>query len=129
MPVELTVLALVGLLALVQILLVSTLAAPGQPKGWNAGPRDTDVPLPARAKRLQRALSNLYETLPIFGIAVLVTVISGQSSTFTATCAWIYLGARVLYVPAYAFGWSPWRSLIWMIGTLATVVLLIAALI
>jgi uncharacterized MAPEG superfamily protein len=35
------------------------------------------------------------------------------------------LGARVAYVPAYAFGLSPWRSLIWMVGLFATLTLLL----
>jgi uncharacterized MAPEG superfamily protein len=30
----------------------------------------------------------------------------------------------VLYVPAYAFGWNPWRSLIWAVGFLATVAMI-----
>ena len=52
-----------------------------------------------------------------------------QSTTTTQTCAWIYLGARIAYVPAYALGLSPWRSVIWFIGLLATTSMLIAALI
>ena len=39
-----------------------------------------------------------------------------------------YLAARILYIPAYALGWSPWRSLIWSVGLLATIVMLLAAL-
>jgi uncharacterized MAPEG superfamily protein len=31
-------------------------------------------------------------------------------------------------VPAYAFGWAPWRSLIWAVGFLATLIMLLAAL-
>ena len=44
------------------------------------------------------------------------------------TCAWVYLGARVLYVPAYASGVYLVRSLIWTVGFGATVVMLLAAL-
>jgi uncharacterized MAPEG superfamily protein len=51
-----------------------------------------------------------------------------KSSPLTATCGWAYLAARILYVPAYAFGWQPWRSLIWSVGLLATTVMLVAAL-
>lgn len=39
------------------------------------------------------------------------------------------LAARILFVPAYAFGWQPWRSLIWSVGFLATTVMLVAALV
>jgi uncharacterized MAPEG superfamily protein len=37
--------------------------------------------------------------------------------------------ARVLYIPAYYFGWAPWRSLIWFVGFTATTLILLAALI
>ena len=39
-----------------------------------------------------------------------------------------YGAARVLYIPAYYFGWVPWRSLIWAVGFLATTLMLLAAL-
>ena len=55
--------------------------------------------------------------------------LADQGSAFTAACAWVYLAARVLYVPAYLLGWVPWRSLIWAVGFLATMALLLAALI
>ena len=36
--------------------------------------------------------------------------------------------ARILYVPAYYYGLNPWRSLIWAVGFLATLLMLLAAL-
>ena len=65
----------------------------------------------------------------LFSIACVVVTLAGQSSLFTTVCAFAYLGARVLYIPAYAFGWVPWRSLIWAVGYLATAAMLVAALI
>ncbi|MEM6577017.1 MAG: MAPEG family protein, partial [Pseudomonadota bacterium] len=41
---------------------------------------------------------------------------------------WAYLAARLLYIPAYYFGWAPWRSYIWMVGFAATSLMLIAVL-
>ena len=79
--------------------------------------------------RLKRALENHFEGLILFTLAVVVVTLSGQSTTFTAICAWTYLLARVLYVPAYAFDLTPWRTIVWSIGFLATVLMLIAALI
>jgi uncharacterized MAPEG superfamily protein len=64
----------------------------------------------------------------MFTLAVVVVTLSGQSSAFTAACAWTYLAARILYIPAYAFGLTPWRSWIWLVGFLATVAMLLAAL-
>ena len=81
-----------------------------------------------RTGRLGRALDNHFEALILFGIAAVVITVTGQSSTLTATCAWIYLAARVVYVPAYAMGLRPHRSVIWAIGLFATLIMLIAAL-
>ncbi len=83
---------------------------------WNMSPRDqADMPpLSDMAKRLDRAQANLYETMPIFIGAVLVAHISGRADALTALGAHLYLFGRVLYVPLYAFGLSPWRSLVWV---------------
>ena len=82
----------------------------------------------ARPGRAQRALNNHFEGLILFTLAVLVVTLGGQASGLTATCAWIYLIARVLYVPAYLFGWTPWRSVIWGIGATATLIMILASL-
>jgi uncharacterized MAPEG superfamily protein len=83
---------------------------------WNMSPRDqADMPpLSDMAKRLERAQGNLYETLPIFIAAVLIAHVSGRADTLTALGAHIYLFGRILYLPLYAFGLSPWRSLVWI---------------
>jgi len=92
------------------------------------GPRDAPFDKPGLSGRLHRALTNHTEGLVLFAIAALVIAVSGQSTAFTAACGWIYLAARVLYVPAYAFGWTPGRTLIWMAGFFATMAMLVAAL-
>jgi uncharacterized MAPEG superfamily protein len=95
----------------------------------SARDRDPSRPLSDLGGRLQRALNNHFEGLILFTIACVVITLSDQSTTFTATCAWVYLVARILYIPAYAFGLTPWRSLIWAVGFLATTFMLFAALI
>lgn len=132
---ELTALALAGLLQVVQFALMSVPANLELGPGKTLGPRDPDrlgKPLieqvSPRTGRLFRALNNHFEGLILFTLAVVVVTLSGQSSGFTAACAWAYLAARVLYVPAYAFGLVPWRSLIWMVGFGATTLMLLAAL-
>ncbi|MEY8883029.1 MAPEG family protein [Donghicola sp. XS_ASV15] len=135
MTTELTVLTLAALLQVVQFVLMSVPANLELGQGKTLGPRDPDrlgKPLieqvSVRTGRLFRALNNHFEGLILFSIACLVITVSGQSTALTGTCAWIYLIARVLYVPAYAFGWVPWRSLIWAVGFLATTLMLVAAL-
>ena len=79
--------------------------------------------------RIKRALDNHFEGLLLFAIACIVITVSDQSTPLTTTCAWIYLAARVLYIPAYVFGWVPWRSLIWAMGFLTTTIMLFSILI
>lgn len=126
---ELTVLALAALLQLVQFILYSITG--NQQAGVEAGlgPRDKKHEMTGTAGRLQRALNNHFEGLIMFTIAVVVVTLGNQSTGVTQAAAWVYLAARVLYVPAYVFGWIPWRSVIWMIGLAATMTMIIAALI
>jgi uncharacterized MAPEG superfamily protein len=132
---ELTALALAGLLQAVQYVLMAVPANLELGKAKTLSPRDPDrlgKPLidqvSPRTGRLFRALNNHFEALILFTLAVTVVTLSSQSTPFTATCAWVYLVARVLYVPAYAFGLVPWRSLIWAVGFLATVAMIGASL-
>ncbi len=129
---ELTVLALAGLLQAVQYVLMSVPANLELGARRTVSPRDgRDIrdDLSPRTARLLRALDNHFEALILFTLAAVVVTLAERSSAFTAACAWIYLGARILYVPAYWFGLAPWRSLIWMTGFLATVAMILAALI
>lgn len=128
MTTELIALTLAALLQCAQFMLYSVLANMQVDLKTALGPRDAPVELTGIAGRAKRAMSNHFEGLILFTIAVLVITLSDQSTATTQTAAWAYLVARILYVPAYAFGLSPWRSLIWMVGFLATVVMLLAAL-
>jgi uncharacterized MAPEG superfamily protein len=111
-------LAGVLVLALIQILLFDVARTSQYGLKWNMSPRDqTDMPpLSDMAKRLERAQANLYETLPIFIGAILLAHVSGKADGLTALGAHIYLFARILYVPLYAYGLSPWRSVVWVIS-------------
>ena len=127
---ELTALTLAGLLQMVQFILFAVPANLELGTRYTSGPRDRapEHPLSTRTARLQRALNNHFEALILFTLAVVVVTLSGQSSAVTQTAAWAFLGARILYVPAYAFGWRPWRSAIWGVGWFATLTMLVAAL-
>lgn len=126
---ELTVLALAALLQLGQIGLAGAVMNRDVGPAWNASPRDTQPEFPPLTGRLRRAVSNHFEALCLFTIAVVVVTLSGAAGALTAACAWIYLACRVIYVPAYAFGWTPWRSVVFGIGAAATLVMILAALV
>ncbi len=131
MPPELTALALAGLLQAVQFVLFAVPANLELGTGYTSSARDKPPSrqLSTVTARLQRAMNNHFEGLILFTIAVLVVVLGNQSSGVTVACAWAYLAARILYIPAYAYGLRPWRSAIWAVGFFATVAMLIAALI
>jgi uncharacterized MAPEG superfamily protein len=132
---ELTALTLAALLQVVQYVLMSVPANMELGTGKTMSPRDPHrlgKPLIEQVSpqtgRLFRALNNHFEGLILFTIACVVITLSDQSSPFTAACAYTYLIARILYVPAYFFGLVPWRSLIWATGFIATTLMLGAAL-
>lgn len=129
---ELTALTLAALLQVVQFVLMAVPANLELGQGRTLGTRDKgglEPQLSPRTARLYRAMNNHFEGLILFSIACVVISLSQQSTPFTTTCAYIYLVARIAYVPAYAFGWVPWRSYIWCTGFLATTAMLVAALI
>ena len=125
---ELTALALAVLLQVVQIGLYSHVARKQVGTRTALLPRDEPVVLTGLAGRAQRAMNNHFEGLLLFAIAVMLVTLSGKASGFTAAMGWIYLAARALYVPAYLFGWVPWRSLVWTAGFFATTAMVLAAL-
>jgi uncharacterized MAPEG superfamily protein len=128
---ELTTLALAALLQAVQFILFAVPANLELGTGYTSSARDRPPSrqLSEKTARLQRALNNHFEGLILFTIAALVVTLSDQSTPFTATCAYAYLVARLLYIPAYAFGWRPWRSAIWAVGFFATNAMIVASLI
>ena len=128
---ELTALALAGLLQAGQFALFAIPANMQLGTGYTSSPRDRPPSrqLSVVAGRLQRALNNHFEGLILFTLAVVVVTLGNQSSAVTQYAAYIYLAARVLYVPAYAFGLRPWRSAIWAIGFFATLTMIVASLI
>ncbi len=127
---ELTVLALAGLLQFAQMIAFSLAAQRQIGRRAAMGNRDdlAGHALSGRAGRLQRALNNHFEGLILFTIAVVVVTLGQKASTLTAILAWTYLGARILYVPAYVRGWVPGRSIIWAVGFLATILMIMASL-
>jgi len=128
---ELTALALAGLLQAGQFGLFAVPANMELGVGYTSSARDRppSKPMSPVTGRLQRAMNNHFEGLILFTLAVVVVTLGQQSTPTTQTCAWIYLIARVLYIPAYALGLRPWRSVVWGVGFFATLIMIVAALI
>lgn len=128
MSAETTALALAALLQVAQIGLAGAVMNRDVGAKWNAGPRDGQPEFSALTGRLRRAVDNHFEGLILFTIAVLLVSLADTGNVLTAICAWAYLVARVLYIPAYAYGWAPWRSVIWAVGFVATLVMIVTSL-
>ena len=128
MPVELKVLGYAALLQFVQFIVMAIPVNLQLGVAYTGGNRDEQRQATGMAGRLKRALDNHFEGLILFTIAVVVVVLGEASSPLTESCAWAYLWARILYVPAYASGIYLVRSLIWTVGFVATAIMLIAAL-
>lgn len=117
MTTELTILGWTLVLAIFQILLPSQFRTKETGVAFNASPRDTDgPPVGVVTGRLQRAQKNLFETLPLFIAAILIAHVADIHTLYTYWGAWIYLIARVVYVPLYAFGIPYIRSFVWVIS-------------
>jgi len=127
---ELTALTLAALLQALQYLLYAVPANLELGPGYTMSARDREPskPLSEKTARLGRALTNHFEGLILFTIACVTITLADKSTAFTAACAYAYLAARVLYIPAYYYGLRPGRSLIWAVGFLATLLMLLAAL-
>jgi uncharacterized MAPEG superfamily protein len=116
MTADLFALSGVLVLAIVHILAFDIARTAQYGLKWNMSPRDQkNMPeLSDIAKRLERAQANLFETLPIFIGAVLTAHVTGQADHITEIGANVYFLARLLYLPLYAYGLSPWRSIVWV---------------
>ncbi len=125
MPVELKIAALGALLLLVHIFAAVHLKTKQYGRKWNVGARDEALPpLDPVAGRLARAQANFQETFPIAIVALLGVVIAGRTNAWTALGGWIWLAARTIYLPLYAFGVPVVRTVAFTISIAGLVMVL-----
>jgi len=94
---------------------------------WIASARDEQVPaLTGAAGRLERALNNYLETFPFFAALVLVAHAAGVHSPLTVWGSFLFLGARVVYLPLYALAVPLVRSLVWNVAAIGMLLFVIA---
>jgi uncharacterized MAPEG superfamily protein len=129
MTTELTLLGWTLVLALAQILLPAFLRNGETGVAYNASARDeSGPPVGVVTGRLRRAQTNLFETLPVFAAAVLIAHVGDREGALTLWGAWLYLAARVVYVPLYALGVPYLRSLVWVVSLIGVLMILAAVL-
>ena len=125
---ETTVLILYGFLVIVTLLLQATGAMTQLGMGYLLSSRDEGRTVSGIAGRLERALNNSITAMVLFAPAVLLIVATDNSSNATLLACQVFLLARVVYLPAYAFKLTGIRSLAWTTGLLCTAVLYFQAL-
>ncbi len=115
---ELVVLLWSALLALLYIIVQAQLMRRQVGYGQENANRDHDPEPNVLAARANRALRNFLETYPVFIALVVVAVLSSRSGSLTVGGAWLWFGARLVYLPAYLAGIGFYRSAIWSVSIL-----------
>ena len=125
MPVELKIATLGALLLFVHVFVAVRYKTAQYGRAWNVGARDEELP-PANpvTGRLIRAQANFQETFPIAAVALLGVAIAGRTSQWTAIGGWIWLGARMVYLPLYWAGVPVVRTVVWTISMIGVAMVL-----
>ncbi|MBO9544634.1 MAPEG family protein [Caulobacter sp.] len=128
MAFELQMLAAAVIIGIIHLLWAAAAAQPQRGLKWNTGPRDEPVVLTGVAGRLERAFANFRETFAFFAVLVIVDYLGGRLGDLTSYGAVVYVAARAVYIPLYAFGVPYVRSLAW-VASMVGILILLAALV
>jgi uncharacterized MAPEG superfamily protein len=130
MSTELSVLAWGCVLAILHIFIAVRFKTRQYGTKWNMGARDEDLP-PAQpiVGRLARAQANFFETFPVMAAAILLVSVANLESRCTAIGALPWLGARLVYLPLYAFGVPKVRTLVFLLSVAGIALVLRPALV
>jgi uncharacterized MAPEG superfamily protein len=91
------------------------------------GPRDDLRPYTPVGARAARALGNMQEALPVFLALALMNLFVGPGAD-AIMGAWIFLIARVVYVPLYLGGIPVLRTLVWVVSWVGLIMMLLPLL-
>jgi uncharacterized MAPEG superfamily protein len=130
MTTELSVLAWGCVLAIVHIFVAVRFKTRQYGTKWNMGARDEDLPPPQPiVGRLARAQANFLETFPVMAAAILIVSAAGLENRWTEIGALLWLGARAVYLPLYAFGVPNVRTLVFLVSVAGIALVLRPALV
>jgi uncharacterized MAPEG superfamily protein len=93
-----------------------------------ANPDPAFLPDPAWAERARRAHANAVENLAVFAPLVIIAALMGVSTPATIVACKLYLGARLVHYVVYAAGIPVVRTLAFVVGCIATLVIAAAVL-
>lgn len=113
-------------LAMAQLTAASVLSLRQLGGAYILSPRDQPREAQGVAGRVVRAHRNLLEIFPQFLAALFVVHAAGRLGPAVTFGAWLFVLARLAYVPAYAFGPPGLRPLCWMAAQVGIVLILTA---
>ncbi len=125
---ELSILAIYGLIVALAIVAQTTGVLGQLGIGYILSSRDESRTASGMAARMERAQNNSVVALTLFAPAILILALKDAFTETTLLAAQIFLIARIIYLPAYAFGITGLRTLAWLTGFLAILTLYFLAL-
>jgi uncharacterized MAPEG superfamily protein len=128
MSIDLYSLIATALLLLVLALVSSALYGKQVGNAALMGNREDIAAPTGAARRAQRAHQNLLENAVPFAIVVLVATAVGASSPVIQDAAIAFVIARVIHAIVYISGMTGIRTLAWIAGVVATIVIAVAVI-
>ena len=129
MTIELGILAWGCILAIVHIFIAVRFKTRQYGTKWNMGARDEELPPPSPiVGRLARAQANFFETFPIAAAGLIIVSVADLTNWWTMLGGWLWLGARIVYLPLYALGIPVVRTLVFIVSIVGIAFILRPAL-
>ncbi len=125
MTTELQILAATAVFTILHLvpIMIARTVSPGSP-AWGLGNREGPEPgLVPWGQRALRAHSNMLENLPHFAALVLVAHVGGRANATTLLASQVFLGFRVAYLAVYLGSIPGIRTLLFIGGLLAELVI------
>lgn len=106
--------------------LATTIAKAGGERYNNRDPRAWLERQEGLRKRANNAQANAFEAFPFFAAAVIIASLTGAPQERVDALAVIFIVARAAYLGFYLADWHWARSVVWLIGWLATVTIFVS---
>ena len=114
------------LIAGVLPIVAATIAKAGGERFSNRNPRGWLAKQEGFRARANAAQLNSFEAFPFFAAAVIVAQLTQAPAERVDALAVIFVVARVAYLVSYLGNWHWVRSVVWLIGWLATITIFVS---
>lgn len=111
-------------LAMVQVGIQSITTLRQLGPNWVLSQRDEAQTVTGLSGRIVRAHHNLLDIFPQFAAALFVVHMAGANGQYAIIGAWVFVVARMIYLPAYIFGPTGLRTLCWVTGQAGILIIL-----